>query len=196
MFDKIDITVNYNGIEEILSLTRNTKFGDFKEIGRCDLNWKPKKVINPKKRTILFTAVTTFGISPEASERIEVTGSDGCLLNEESFEMFMQTGNSRVVSVRVVWEPETASREEFVFDVPEPFGSYSQNLFNQKATPVFRQNCFMFEAISKPSKVFNRFPKKLTPKRLSRNRSLRIWSLHVFSTQQAHLYKTLWNYLF
>ncbi|KAL5292798.1 hypothetical protein ACFFRR_011518 [Megaselia abdita] len=116
--------------------------------------------------------MSTFGITSASS--IEATESQGAVLNETAFKDLIQSGNS-TVNLRIPQEAETQELmdNDFAFSVPEPFGSYRQNLSNQKATPVFRQNCFVFEA-PKPSKVVNRFPKKLTPKRLQRKKPMRI----------------------
>lgn len=125
--------------------------------------------------TNIFSAVTAFGILPVNSEHIEVFECRGILLIENNFNNLMQSGSSTFVNLRMA-DPEsttvTSNNDDFVFAVPEPFGSYQQNLFNQKATPVFRQNCFIIES-PKQCKPFNRF-KKLAPKRLSRSRCIRI----------------------
>lgn len=112
--------------------------------------------------------MTSFGILPESLERVEFSDSFGVLLNENSFDTLVKDVISTVaVNLRIL-EPDG-----YVFSVPEPFGSYQQNLYNQKATPVFRQNCFIFES-PKQIRALNHFLKKLSQKRLSRNRSIRI----------------------
>lgn len=62
------------------------------------------------------------------------------------------------------------------FAVPEPFGNFHQNTHNHLATPVFRQNCFLVESPAEQfnSKAINGSPKKVTPKRRTKRRSIRI----------------------
>lgn len=106
-------------------------------------------------------------------DRIEVSSFNGSVLKESNFQEWKHNDISKIVNFKILDNTPDIVNDSFVFVVPEPFGSYQQNLYNQKATPVFRQNCFYFEA-SKPLKASNRFPKKLAPKRLFKSRSIRI----------------------
>lgn len=126
---------------------------------------------------ISFTALTFFGLSRGSFNHIELSESHGGIIVESSFDSLLKNVNATAVNLRGIIKPETNETMDdgFSFAVPEPFGSMQHNMHNQnqKATPVFRQNCFMFEA-PLPSKGQNRFPKKLAPKRLSKGRSMRI----------------------
>lgn len=123
-----------------------------------------------------FLAVAAFGISSASFDHVELTEIHGPVLSEATFSNHVKQLNTTVVNLRLIFNPETSEpshNDSFAFAVPEPFGFYQQNIYNQKATPVFRQNCFMFEA-PKPLKPVSRIPKKPTLKRLSKGRSMRI----------------------